>query len=437
MIALTARDVAAACGVATDVDASVTGIAVDSRSVRPGDLFVALPGARTDGSLFVPDALAAGAALALVPQQSATGFDGPVVGVPDTTIGLGQVAAEVRRRSHARVVAITGSTGKTSTKDILAALLSRVLETVASHANFNTEVGVPLTLARIEPATEAVVCELGMRGVGQIAYLAELCRPDVAVITGVGPVHLELMRTVEAVAEAKAEILDALAPSGTAVVPHGEQLLEPYLAACRARILTFGEAEGADVRLTGFEAGQAEFALGGRILTVHVSFSQRHNALNLAAALAACRGMGLDLEQLTGGGLQVVFSRWRGEQLELTGGGILIADCYNANPTSMAAALRHLAATAGARRAVAVLGDMAELGDTGPAFHMEIGALARELGVEVIAVGPLARGYGGSWFADRDALLAELDGLLHPGDAVLVKGSRSMGLETVVEALAP
>jgi UDP-N-acetylmuramoyl-tripeptide--D-alanyl-D-alanine ligase len=436
MISLTAHDVATACDVATGFDATVTGISVDSREVRAGDLFVALPGERTDGLRFVPDALAAGAALALVPSGPG-GLEGPLVVVADPLDGLGRVAAEVRRRSSATVVAITGSTGKTSTKDILAALLHPALETVASYANYNTEIGVPLTLGRIEPTTRAVVCELGMRGPGQVAYLAGMCRPDVAVITGIGPVHLEMMGTVEAVAAAKAEVLRDLGPDDVAVVPHGEPLLAPHLEVCRARILTFGEEAGADVRLTRFEGGEAEFALGGRILTVHVSFPQRHNALNLAAALAACRGMGMDVEELTSHGLQVVFSRWRGEQLEMAGGGVLIADCYNANPTSMAAALHHLVVAAGSRRTLAILGDMAELGDDAPAYHEDVGALARDLGVEVMAVGPLARGYGGRWFADREALIGELDGLLQPGDAVLVKGSRAMGLESVVEALAP
>jgi UDP-N-acetylmuramoyl-tripeptide--D-alanyl-D-alanine ligase len=435
MIPLSAAEVAAACGVHTDLEATVTGVAVDSRQVTPGDLFVALPGERTDGVRFVAGALAAGATLALVPEGARAA--GPVIEVPDATRALGRVAAAVRARAHAPVVAITGSTAKTSTKDILAALLSRTHEVVASYANYNTEIGVPLTLARIEPSTQAVVCELGMRGMGQIAYLAELCRPDVAVITAVGPVHLELVGTVERVAQAKAEILTGLAPGGALVVPHAEPLLGPHLEGYSGRLISFGEAPGADVRLVDFAPGRAEFALDGRILTVHVSFVQRHNAINLAAALAACRGMGVDVEELTAGGLQVVFSRWRGEQLELDGGGVLIADCYNANPASMAAALRHLVALAGERRPVAVLGDMAELGEAAPEFHRDVGAMAQQLDVDVIAVGPLARDYGGRWYADRDALLADLDDLLEPGDAVLVKGSRAMGLEVVVEALAP
>jgi UDP-N-acetylmuramoyl-tripeptide--D-alanyl-D-alanine ligase len=439
MIALTAPEIAALCGGRTSADATVTGVSIDSRAVSTGDLFVALPGARTDGARFAADALGAGAAAVLVAGTPGDPPpDGASIVVPDPLIALGQVAAEVRRRSAARVVGVTGSTGKTSTKDILGAILRRRLRTVASHANFNTEIGLPLTLCRIEADTEAVVCELAMRGMGQIAYLAEIARPDVAVITSVGPVHLELVGTVEAVAEAKAEILQPLGPGGTAVVPHTEPLLEPYLQMTRARIVTFGEEADADVRLAGMTAGRAEIALGGRRFTMPVNFDQHHNGLNLAAAVAACVGLGLDPgdDELWAGAGEVEFSRWRGERLEMAGGGFVIADCYNANPVSMRAALRHLVEAADGRRTVAVLGEMAELGPAGPGLHAEIGREAERLGVDIVmAVGPLSRGYGGHSFDGPGAVVAELADVLRPGDAVLVKASRSAGLETVVEAL--
>jgi UDP-N-acetylmuramoyl-tripeptide--D-alanyl-D-alanine ligase len=439
MIPLNGREVAAACGVESELEATVTGLAVDSRCVRPGDLFVALPGERTDGARFVEPALVAGAAAALVARDTSSTMPGrPVIEVPDPLVALGQVAAEVRRRSPATVFGITGSTGKTSTKDILASLLHEALPTVASHANYNTEIGLPLTLGRIEPETRAVVLELAMRGPGQIAYLAEISRPQVAVITNIGPVHLEAMGTIEAVAEAKAEILQSLHVEDAAVVPFDEPLLAPYLEMCRARVVTFGDQAGADIVLGGFEPGRAEFDLGGRTLTVSVNVSQRHNAQNLCAALAACLAAGLDPGQLTAGGVQVEISRWRGEEVELAGGGLLIADCYNANPTSMEASLRHLMEVAGGRPTVAVLGDMAELGEAGPAYHDQIGALVRDLGVgRVVAVGPLARAYGGTWYADREAALAGLADHVRPGDVVLVKGSRSVGLEALVETLEP
>ena len=434
MIPLSAHEVAAACGVETRLHGTVTGLSVDSRTVQPGDLFVALPGEHTDGAKFVAAAHAAGATLALTTAVTDPLCD---IAVPDPLIALGQVAAAVRQRSSATVIGITGSTGKTSTKDILAALLTGRRNTVSSPANFNTEIGLPLTLGLIEPQTEAVVCELAMRGLGQIAYLAEICRPDIAVITGVGPAHLELMGTVEAVAEAKAEILDSLSSDGTAVVPYGERLLDPYLSLSRAQIVTFGDGAGADVRLTKFAASRAEFSVFGRTMVVPVDFTQRHNALNLAAAVAVCHSLGLHADDIAGDRLEVSFSPWRGEQIELDGGGVMIADCYNANPTSMEAALRHLAELAGDRRAVAVMGDMAELGPAGPSFHEQIGALARDLSIEVIAVGPLAQSYGGRWFETADGVLAELSGLVSGDDALLVKASRSMHLEVVVEALVP
>jgi UDP-N-acetylmuramoyl-tripeptide--D-alanyl-D-alanine ligase len=440
MIALTSGEIAAACGGRTAADVRITGVAVDSRAVTPGDLFVALPGERTDGARFTAAALAAGAAAVLV---AGTPGDEPAdertIVCPDPLIGLGRIAAEVRRRSRARVVGVTGSTGKTSTKDILAALLRRRLRTVASHANFNTEIGLPLTLCRIEADTEAVVCELGMRGMGQVAYLAEIARPDVAVITSIGPVHLEQVGTVERVAEAKAEILQSLGPGETAVVPDAEPLLAPYLDVCRARILTFGEGEGADVRLTAFRPGRAEIAVDGRTITARVSFDQRHNGRNLAAAVAACAGLGLDPSdpELLAGAADVTISRWRGERIALPGDGFVIADCYNANPVSMRAALEHLVEAAGGRRTVAVIGDMAELGPAAPQLHAQIGREAERLGVDVVAaVGPLSRAYGGEWFQDAAAAAAGVPALLRPGDAVLVKASRSAGLEAVLEAIA-
>ncbi len=437
MIPLSLAEIAEATGGRAEGEAIVTGVAVDSRAVRPGDLFCALPGEHTHGARFAAAAVAAGAAAVMVGADE-TGGPGPAVSVEDPVAALGRIGAEVRRRSPARVVAITGSTGKTSTKDILAALLARRFRTVASHANYNNEIGLPLTLCAIQPDTEAVVCELAMRGPGQIAYLAELAAADVAVITSVGPVHLELMGSVEAVAAAKAEILRPLRSEGAAVVPHGEPLLEPHLAGLRARVITFGEDVESDVRLLDIGAGRAEIGLRGRTLTVPVIFDQRHNGVNLAAAVAACDALGVEPDDdLLAGGAEVAISRWRGERLPLPGGGLLIADCYNANPVSMVAALRDLVAAAGGRRTVAVLGDMAELGAGAAGFHRDVGAAARELGVDaVIAIGPESRAYGGTWYPTLAAALPALPGAIRPGDAVLVKASRAMGLEAVVEAVS-
>jgi UDP-N-acetylmuramoyl-tripeptide--D-alanyl-D-alanine ligase len=440
VIPLSTREIAALTGgKASGPHVHVTGVAIDSRAVSPGDLFVALPGERTHGARFAEAALAAGAAAVLLEAEtSATGANvSLVVQVDSAVAALAAIAAEVRRRSRARVVAITGSTGKTSTKDILAALLRARLRTIASEANYNNEIGLPLTLCRIERDTEAVVCELGMRGAGQIAFLTGIAAPDVGMITSVGPVHLELMGTVEAVAAAKAEILE-LRPTAAAVVPYADALLEPHLAGREGRVVTFGEAEGADVRLVEIGEGRAEIVHRGRTLSVPVSFDQRHNGVNLAAAVAACDALALEIDApLLAGAAAAEISPWRGERLPLPGGGILIADCYNANPVSMRAALVDLAAVAGGRRTVAVLGDMAELGEGSVRYHADVAREVADLGIdEVIAIGPLSRGYGGTWYATLQEALEAVPGAIRPGDAVLVKASRAMGLEAIVEAVA-
>jgi UDP-N-acetylmuramoyl-tripeptide--D-alanyl-D-alanine ligase len=379
------------------------------------------------------EALAAGAAAALVPE--------------DAFAALAALAREVRGRSAARVVAVTGSTAKTSTKDILGALCSPHAETVVAEGSQNNEIGLPLTLCRLEPETRIAIVEMGMRGVGQIAELCAIARPDIGIITTIGPVHLELLGTVERVAQAKAELIHALPPGGTAVVPTGAPHLEGYLDRDDIEIVRFGE--GGDVSLAYFAAREGRSKLKvnafGRALTIDFSFSGRHNATNALAALAAYNALGLPLGKAQRGARHVTLSRWRGEEVPLPGEGILINDCYNANPLSMAAALEHLAERAGERRTIAVLGDMAELGPGAPAYHREVGAAASRAGVDVLlAVGPLARSYlDGArgvpvtrWAPTVEQGLAALGGLLEPGDCVLVKGSRAMGLEAIGDAVA-
>ena len=372
---------------------AVTGMQVDSRRIAEGDLFVAVGG----GVDFVEHALARGAAAALVPD--------------DPVAALAVVAGAVRSRSRARVVAITGSTGKTSTKDILFALCAPHRRTIANEGNFNTEIGVPLTLCRIEDDTEVCICELGMRGLGQIAWLASFVRPEIGVITNIGPVHLELVDTVEAVARAKGELLESLPAGGIAVVPD-ERLLAPYLDRPGLTVVRVDPGAPLPFRLA------------------HTAEHQQANA-RTAWAVADLLGVPPPASEL-----RVEFSKLREEEVALPGGGLLLNDCYNANPMSMRAALAHLAARAGGRRRVAVLGEMAELGPQGPAYHDEVARMLRELGIEhVIAVGPLARAYGGEWVATAADAAERLRRVLRPGDVVLVKGSRSVGLEVVAENL--
>lgn len=405
-----------------------TGVAIDSRRVQPGDLFVAVG----RGADFTAEALAAGAAGALVPE--------------DAFGALGALGRAVRERSSARVVAVTGSTAKTSTKDILGALCIPHARTIVAEGSQNNEIGLPLTLCRLEEDTEVAIVEMGMRGLGQIAELCDVALPEIGIVTSVGPVHLELLGTVERVAQAKAELIESLPPGGTAVVPAGEAYLEPYLERDDIRIFRFGD--GGDVRLGYFAArGQGSrlrIEAFGRPLTLEFSFSSRYNATNALAALAAYHALGLPLGKAQKGARHVKLSRLRGEEVEIAGGGLLINDCYNANPLSMAAALAHLGERCGSSRRVAVLGDMAELGPGAPAYHREIGGAAARAGVEVlVAVGPLARNYVQGargvpltrWAPTVEQGLAALRSVLRPGDCVLVKGSRAMGLEVIGEAV--
>jgi UDP-N-acetylmuramoyl-tripeptide--D-alanyl-D-alanine ligase len=379
-----------------------TGVQVDSRRVASGDLFLAVG----RGSDFVDDALARGAAATLVPD--------------DAYAALARVAAEVRSRSAARVVGITGSMGKTSTKDILAALCVPSARTVAAESSFNNEIGVPLTICRLEPDSEVCILELAMRGFGQIAELCMIAKPEIGVITNVGPVHLELVDSLDGVQRAKGELVDALPPGGTAIVPADFPVHRTDVSVVRVDDVPSSVADG---RTT--------------VSGVSFNFTARHQARNAAAALAALDALGLPRPER----VDVDFSRWRGEEAELPGGGLLINDAYNANPVSMRAALAYLTERAEGRRRVAVLGDMAELGRTGPDYHRQIGESAAELGIEeVLAVGELARGYlaagvHGTAVANVHEALRTLDDVVRPGDVVLVKGSRAMGLEAIADAL--
>jgi UDP-N-acetylmuramoyl-tripeptide--D-alanyl-D-alanine ligase len=388
-----------------DVDASAdrfTGVKVDSRRIAAGDLFVAVG----RGAEFVDDALERGAAATLIPHDAFT--------------ALARLGALVRERSSARVVGITGSMGKTSTKDILAALCAPSARTIAAEASYNNEIGVPLTLCRLETDTEVCVLELAMRGFGQIAELCEVAQPEIGVVTNVGPVHLELVDSIEGVRRAKSELIAALPAGGTAIVPEDFPV------------------EREDVTIVRVGEPDAE-VVGQRTVVAGVSFNftARHQVRNAATALAALDALGLPPPTA----VEVDFSRWRGEESELPGGGLLINDAYNANPLSMRAALEYLGERAGRRRRVAVLGDMAELGAGAPDYHREVGEAAAEAGVDaLLAVGPLAKGYldggvAGRWAADVEEALEQLDDFVRSGDVVLVKASRAVGLEAVAAAL--
>jgi UDP-N-acetylmuramoyl-tripeptide--D-alanyl-D-alanine ligase len=380
----------------------ITGVQVDSRRIDEGDLFVALE----SGADYRKHAFARGAAATLVPE--------------DAFGGLAALAGAVRERSDARFVAITGSMGKTSTKDILAAICAPQARTIAAERSYNNEIGVPLTLCRVEPDTEICILELSMRGFGQIAELCAFARPHIGVITNIAPVHLEKVGTLEGVVRAKSELIDALPPGGTAVVPEGFAVGRTDVDVVRI---------GEDVRLESFEPPLLRTSIG----TAEVNFSAQHLALNAVIAFATARVLDLEIPER----LDVTFVEWRNQELPLPGGGLLINDAWNANPVSMRAALEHLRQLAAGRRRVAVLGEMAELGDYTEEAHREVARAIEEVGVELlVSVGERARIYGGRAVTDADGAIALLRDELRPGDCVLVKGARVLRLERVAESLA-
>jgi UDP-N-acetylmuramoyl-tripeptide--D-alanyl-D-alanine ligase len=450
VIDLSAARVAAAAGgelAAGDPErAGPERAVIDSRLVEPGDLFVGLPGAAADGGEFAVAAFEAGAWGVIVGREhrdravaAAEGSVGhsacsgaAVIAVDEPLAALHALARAWRRALGARVLAVTGSTGKTSTKDILAALLRPRVEVHASRENWNTEIGLPLTILETRRGTDALVLEMAMRGEGQIAELVAVAEPDVGVIVNVGPVHLELLGTVERVAAAKAELIRDLRPGAACVVPASEPLLEAHLRRDELDTWTFGP--GGQVRLLSFDSGRAEIEARDETVELELGYSEPHNLLNTLAAVAAVRAVGLP----AGGRVSVRFSSLRGEVVDLPGGVTVVNDCYNANPMSMRAALDHLAAS-GAVRRIAVLGEMAELGPDSPRYHREIGAHAAALGIEVLVpVGEEALAYTDGFegevhpVASPEEAATLLEELARSGDRVLIKGSRSVGLERVL-----
>ena len=417
---------------------------INSAEAGPGDLFFGLRGERADGGKFAAQAIEAGAWGVVVSPEWRSSLDRDrrskderrawVFVVEDPLAALHALARGYRHALGARVVGVTGSVGKTSVKDIARALLPGRVH--ANQQNLNTEIGLPLTILEAPEDTDVLVLEMAMRGKGQIAELREIAEPEVAVITNVGPVHVELLGSVEAIAAAKAEILD-LPPGGTAVAPVEAGVLEPHLEGVEL-LLRFGP--GGDVEVTevtvddGVTAALVRTPLGSE--RFHFPFTEAHNLTNALAAITAGVALGAGLAGMADRAADIGFSRFRGERVELPGGIVLVNDCYNANPVSMRAALDHLA-TLGAERSVAVLGEMGELGPDSARYHREVGEHARAAGVDfVVGVGLPAREY------DPDELVADpgeaaelLAARLEPGDAVLVKGSRSAGLEAVAEQL--
>jgi len=449
MIPLRLGEIDAATLTRGDPDLEITSIVADSRLTGPGALFVCLRGSRHDGHRFAVDAAARGAVAALCardPEVCAGEF--AVLEAEDSLTALGEIAAAVRQRSQARVVGIAGSAGKTSTKDTLRALLAPHLPVVASPASYNNELGVPLTLSLLEPDTAVCACELGTGAPGELANLCRIAAPNLGLISAVGPEHLQSFGSLEAVAAEEAALIAALPTGAPLVLPADAELLDPYRRSDLDE-WRFGLDPHADVHPLAWQTGaattQAAFSVRGERVSFITNLRLLHHRLTLAAALAAYAALGLPLARISESTAAVALSPWRGQEQALAHDCLLINDTYNANPLSMAAALEALAARRNGGRAVAVLGEMAELGPGALRWHADAGRHAAKLGIDLlVAVGPGAHAYldGAAghthcrWFPDTTTAAQALKRLLSPRDVVLVKGSRSARLERLAQALA-
>lgn len=432
-------------------DVLVRSVVSDSRAAVRGSLFVALRGERVDGHDFVGDAVARGAVAALVSRP----LDGvPCLEVADTGAALLELARdERRRRPGTRVIGITGANGKTSTKDLTAAVLATRFRTHASPASFNTEIGLPVTLLGAAPDDEVIVAEMGARRKGDVALLCDIARPEILVVTNVGVAHLEVFGSWEAIVEASAEPVEALAEDGLAILNADDAVVRSYAGRTRARVLWFGRSSDADVRAEDVsldEEGRARFALAvaDEREPVELAVPGEHMVENALAAAAVGRALGVPPAEIAVALKGARVSAWRMETFTTADGVRVVNDAYNANPESMAAGLKAARWMARDGRLVAVLGHMAELGPISLAEHERLGELVVRLGVErLITVGEPARAILRAAVREgmepEDAVavdtpreaLEELRRRLRPGDVVLVKGSRVVGLEVVAEEL--
>lgn len=446
MIPLSLAEIAAVVGGTVDGDSAVTVTApavLDGRRAEPGGLFVAFAGEHVDGHDYVGQAGRTGAVAVLGSRPTPL----PTVVVEDARTALQALATHVvaRLRDGLTVVGLTGSQGKTSTKDLLAAVLSGAGPTIATIGSLNNELGVPLTMLRADAATRFLVLEMGARHVGDIAHLTGLVAPDIAVVLNVGQAHLGEFGTRAAITEAKSELVRGLAPGGTAVLNADDPRVAAMRSLTDGPVLAFGRAEQADVRAVGLaldRLGRPSFTLRTADASIPVKLPHvgAHQAINASAAAAAGLAAGVPLALVTPALATAALSKWRMEPRDLACGATLLNDSYNANPDSTRAALDALAAIEGGRR-IAVLGEMLELGDDSAAEHRAVGKYAASRADVVAVVGEAARsisdgaGERAVVLADNDAALDWLRGRIAPGDVVLVKASRGARLDEIAAGL--
>ena len=446
MTPCTAREICAAVGgtLLQDSGAPVTGVTTDSRAVQPGQLFIPLVDERFDGHAYISKALEGGAAGCLTAAAPETLLPGKLyIQVADTRLALKALASWYRDKFDLPVVQVTGSAGKTTTKEMIASVLSQRYNTLRTEGNFNNDIGAPLTLLRLMPEHQAAVIETGMNHFGEIRYLGEMVRPDIAVITNVGDAHIEnLGNTRQGILRAKCEIFENLTPEGIAVLNGDDELLNTVTLP--QTILRCGVGDGCGVRVTdiddrGLEGVACTVTIEGEHYRLTTSAPGRYMIYPMAMAAAIGRRLGLTREEIAAGVAAYTTVGSRMHLIRLPGERLVIDDCYNANPQSMAEGLRMLAASPAQHR-VAVLGDMGELGQLTAQAHRDMGALTRRLGLTAVAVGEKMHALTetdpqAQWFATVEEAMPAIRQLFTPGTAVLVKASHAMHFESIVKEL--
>ncbi len=459
----TVEEVAGALGVTppggVDAVARLAGVSINSRTVARGELFVAIHGPRHDGHSFVLAALDAGAVAGVVAAERLSEYSEPhrskLLGVPDTLAALQNLAQAVRTRWGRRLGAVTGSAGKTTTKEILAALLAARFRVLKSEGNLNNEYGLPLQLLRLEATDEAAVVELGMSHAGELKRLAEIARPDVGIVTRVAPVHLEFFASVEEIALAKRELIEGLASRGSvAVLNADDPRVAQFAKVAPGRVVTFGFAEGADFRAEniqdrGLNGSEFDFLSPDGHVRLSLPLAGRHNISNALAALAAANVWGVGAAEAQNVFPKVEATGMRGRVLQYDAGFTVINDCYNSNPVALRAMLDLLASTPAAGRHIVAAGEMLELGPASAELHREAGRAAAGTGkldwiigvqgdAESFVRGAIDAGHPAArtkFFASSAEAAAFVENSIERGDILLVKGSRGVKMERIVETL--